>query len=68
MNLRDYLHKNNIRKKEFALQLGYNYAFVCRVSEFGQRPGKRFAKAIEDATNGEVTVKELLNAKYKKHQ
>lgn len=68
MNLRDYLHKNSIRKKEFALKIGYNYAFICRVAEFAQKPGKRLATAIEQATNGIVTVKELLNANYKRHE
>jgi DNA-binding transcriptional regulator YdaS (Cro superfamily) len=65
MELRDYLHKNKIRKKEFSIRIGYSIPYIGRVCEYLRRPSERLAKAIEDGTNGEVSVHELLTAEYK---
>jgi DNA-binding transcriptional regulator YdaS (Cro superfamily) len=66
MKLRDYFHFNNVRRKEFAQKVGYNYAYICRVASFHQKPSKRLAESIEHITGGQVTVAELLDAKYEK--
>jgi len=66
MQLRDYLHKHRIQKQEFAIKIGYCIPYLGRVCEFKRKPSERLAKAIEIATDGEVTAYEILNAKYEK--
>lgn len=65
MQLRDYLHFNKMLKKDFAKKIGYNAHFVGAVAEYVRKPSKRFAKVIEIATDGQVTVDEIMSAHYK---
>jgi DNA-binding transcriptional regulator YdaS (Cro superfamily) len=60
MELRDYLHVNKIKKKDFAAKLEYSIPYFGRICEGLKKPSKRLAKAIEIATDGEVTIREML--------
>lgn len=60
MDLREYLFKHRISVKDFAEKIEYARTHVSQIVHGKRKPGKRLAKAIEMATEGEVTVKELL--------
>ena len=66
MQLRDYFHTYRIKKQDFARKIGYSIAYIGKVSEYLKKPSLRMAQTIESATNGEVSVDEILNAEYKK--
>jgi DNA-binding transcriptional regulator YdaS (Cro superfamily) len=62
MDLREYLFRKRISLTEFSEQIGYARTYMSGVVN-GKKPGKKLAKAIEKATNGQVTVDELLSLK-----
>jgi transcriptional regulator with XRE-family HTH domain len=63
MELREYLFKKRITNKEFAEKVNYDKSYIGDVANGKKKPGKKLAKAIEKATNGEVTVEELMSLK-----
>jgi len=60
MHLREYLWKHKITIQQFAEKVSYNRNYISLVMKGEKKAGKRLAKAIEEATNGEVTAEELL--------
>lgn len=67
MMLREYLFKNNLKISEFALIIDYSRNHLNQVVIQNKKPGKKMAKAIEKATEGKVTVKELMSVKKEKN-
>jgi len=60
MDLRTFLFLNKIQLKEFAKQIDYTSNQISEVMH-GRRPaGKRLARAIEKATNGQVKAEDLI--------
>lgn len=64
MQLRDYLHKNRIKKNEFALKIRCSFGYLGRICEYLRRPSMRIAEDIEQATGGVVTIEDLMSADY----
>lgn len=60
MELKIYLVKNRLTIKEFCEMVNYSRNQISGVINGKLRPSKKLAKIIEKATNGEVTVEELL--------
>ncbi len=64
MTLREYLFKHKIQQKDFADQMGCARPYISNICSGRATPGPYFAKYIQDATKGEVTIEELRpNAK-----
>ncbi len=59
MKLNDYLKRENISQKKFADKLGIHQQSMYRIIHGINRPDYDNAKAIVEATNGEVTIEEL---------
>lgn len=66
MDLREYLFRNRVTLTDFANKIEYDRAYLSLVSNGLQRPSERLAKTISDATEGQVTVEELLSIVPKK--
>jgi len=60
MDLRHYLFENRIRVKDFAQKIGYTPECISNVSNKKVRPSERLAQLIYQATEGQVSVEELL--------
>lgn len=54
MELRDYLHKERIKLYVFADKIGYDRTYINKISLGTHTPGRRLAKAIKEATDGQV--------------
>lgn len=65
MDLREYLFRHRLTVTEFAKVINYGRTYINNVVTGTRSPGKKLAKEIERATNGEVTVDELLKEKEK---
>jgi DNA-binding transcriptional regulator YdaS (Cro superfamily) len=63
MDLREWLFKNKIKITPFAKTLEYDRGHLTKIVNGQRNPSKRLAKAIEAATNGEVSAEDLLNRK-----
>lgn len=63
MILDQYLRKHKITYTSFAEKIGYGRTYINEIGLGSKRPSRRLAKLIEQATNGEVTVEELLKEK-----
>lgn len=59
MQLKIWLVTKRITQKKFAEMIGYCYPSITKVCQ-GRNPGKGLAKAIEHATNGEVTFPRIV--------
>lgn len=66
MNLRDYLYYNKISVKDFSKNLDYSRTHISAIIHGRLKPTKRLAKAIEQATNGEVKAEDLISYKEKR--
>lgn len=62
MELRLYLKKNRLTVNEFCEKVNYSRTHVSAVINKRFRPSKKLAKLIEQATNGEVTMEEILES------
>ena len=60
MQLKLYLIKNRLTIKEFCEMIGYSRNQISGIANGKLKPSIRLARVIENATNGEVTVEELL--------
>lgn len=60
MKLRDYLHFERIQSKKFANQLEYSPVHIRNVINEKLIPSLRLAKLIEKATNGKVSIADLI--------
>jgi DNA-binding transcriptional regulator YdaS (Cro superfamily) len=67
MKLRTYLSDKRITDRKFAEMLGTTATYLNHVKNGIFKCGKRFAKDIENLTNGEVTVQEIFE-EYEKRQ
>jgi len=60
MTLRDYLHFKKITLNEFAKKVGFNRSYLSLIKTGKLKPSMKLARMIEQATDGEVTVLELV--------
>jgi DNA-binding transcriptional regulator YdaS (Cro superfamily) len=60
VSLREYLFYSKISVTDFARNLEVSRSYLNQIVLENMKPSKRLAKDIEEATNGKVTVKELL--------
>ena len=63
MNLRDYLHFNNLTIVEFADKIKIHPNYLSAIARGARLPSPLVAGMIEVMTNGEVTAKEVLEMK-----
>jgi DNA-binding transcriptional regulator YdaS (Cro superfamily) len=66
MKLQFYLFLKEIPIKEFGKKIGVHHAYLSRISNGHVAPSWRLAKDIEQATDGYVTIQELMNMKFNK--
>jgi transcriptional regulator with XRE-family HTH domain len=60
MNLRDWILSKGLRQEDFAKQIDVSRAHLSSVI-CGTRPaGRKLAKSIQSATNGEITASSVL--------
>lgn len=60
MDLREYLFRKRLTVTEFSKELEYSRTHLSEIVNGKRKVGKRLAKDIEKATNGEVTIAELM--------
>ena len=60
MELREWLHQNRMKISTFSRQIGYAREYITNVSNRKSIPGRHLARTISNATNGEVTIQELM--------
>jgi len=58
MQLSQWLRQKNISQKNFARMIGKSPAAISRLVNGDLLPSGRMILAIDDATNGEVTLKD----------
>lgn len=63
MDLRTYIFLKRMTVKGFAESIDYSANQISAIIHARRKPGKKLAKAIEKATDGEVTAVELLKDK-----
>lgn len=61
MILKEYLFRKNMKISVFSRMLECNRSYLNDIVNGVKKPGKRLAKDIEAATDGEVTFDELMN-------
>ena len=65
MKLKDYLHFNEISLTRFSEQINYDFHYISKIKNRQKKPGIKLAKIIEKATQGMVTIRELMEIKEK---
>ncbi len=60
MNLTEYFLKQGITLKEFSESIEYSTQYVSSIMKGRMKPGAKFIRDIERATNRQVTREELL--------
>jgi transcriptional regulator with XRE-family HTH domain len=60
MTLAEYLHSNGISDAEFASRIGVDTSFVFRLRKNQAGPSLKTLSAIEDATEGAVTLSDFV--------
>jgi DNA-binding transcriptional regulator YdaS (Cro superfamily) len=60
MNLREWLFRNHITVTDLAKKIGVSRSHLNGVVLQWRSPSSKLAKKISEATNGEVTINELL--------
>lgn len=63
MDLREYLFRNRLTVTELSKKLECHRTYLSEIVNGARKPGKRLAKDIERATDGQVTADELLKEK-----
>jgi hypothetical protein len=58
MKLKMYLLKNDMTLTAFCKKIDYDITYLSKISKGKRKPGRKLAKKIEDATNGEITIQE----------
>lgn len=61
MKFKRWLYANKISVNDFADQLGCSRIHLYELLNEKRRPSKILAKAILNATNGEITERDLFN-------
>lgn len=64
MELKLYLVRNKISITDFSKKIGCHRSYLSEIVNGTKIPGKRLAKDIELATNGEIKAEELLKKNY----
>lgn len=67
MDLREYLFKKEISITDFAKDIGFTRGYINAICKKNIKPGRKLAKVIEQATDGKVTMKELMSVKKEKN-
>jgi hypothetical protein len=62
MKIREYIEKNRLDPVAFALSIGISVTTIYRYMA-GRIPHRKTAYKIEEATNGLVTVEEMMGEK-----
>lgn len=60
MTLKEYLETNGLSLKTFGERCGLSAATVLRARDGRNMPSRRTLQAIVEATNGAVTIQELI--------
>jgi plasmid maintenance system antidote protein VapI len=68
MDLMKYLHKHHLTITQFSEIIGYTRTHVSAVVNGNRNVGKKLAKEIEEATQGQVKMQSLKNLKKKIEQ
>lgn len=58
--LQDYLNNFKITQRKFSESLGIHYMYLNQIANGIRRPSPELALKIEQATDGQVTLRELL--------
>lgn len=66
MQLRDWIHKEKMKKVDFAKHVNYCAHYITMACGYKKKPSIKFAMIVQNFTKGEVTVEELMNAEYGK--
>ena len=61
MKLSDYLKSHNISQTDFSKSLGVSGSHISQIRKGTKNPSTKLAKKIEQATDGKVSVIELLD-------
>ncbi len=64
MKLKTWLFMNDMTIGTFAQQTGYNRTYLGQIMSGKAIPGRRCSEALEKATDGYITAKELLDGKF----
>lgn len=60
MKLREYLFHQNLTLTDFSKEIDYSRVHLSKIAHGQRKASRKMARAIEKATNGEVSIKELL--------
>lgn len=63
MDLREYLFRERLKINQFAKKIKYTPTYVNAIINERVTPGRKVAEAIVEATNGKVTMEELMQNK-----
>lgn len=61
MDLREYLFRKRKSITTFGQEIGFSRIHLSKIINGERNPGKKLAKIICEATNGEVKIYELSN-------
>jgi len=61
MKLRTWLRKNKISQRRFALELGIHWRHLNNLLAGRRNPSAALMLKIENATRGEVTLRDMLD-------
>jgi plasmid maintenance system antidote protein VapI len=68
MNLRDYLHFERMTQAEFAKKIHYTEQYISAHVNRRINVTKKFAQAVVTATNGKVTMDEVMSQNMPKQE
>jgi 3,4-dihydroxy 2-butanone 4-phosphate synthase/GTP cyclohydrolase II len=60
MKLRDYLHVNRIKRKDFAAKIGVSPAAITLLCESDTWPRRKMIERIAAVTDGQVTANDFM--------
>jgi len=60
MQLSEWLNKNQVTNMEFSKRIGVHFSFITHILKGRRSVSPATALKIEQATNGKVTIRELL--------
>lgn len=64
--IKEYLFRNNLTVKEFAFQLKISNSYLYQLINGDRKPSLKLALKIEECTQGDVDVKQLLGIDFGK--
>ncbi len=60
MKLKIWLVTNNKTLTKFCEEINHDITYISKICKGKKKPGRKLAEIIEKATNGQVTMKDLL--------